>query len=247
MTTFGIAMVRDEADIVEHTVSQMLTQVDRVIVADNGSVDGTREILERLDVTVVDDPDPAYYQSRKMTTLAHLAAAQGAEWVVAFDADEFWYSPFGRIADILKAHEGAVATAAIFDHRATAVDPSGGDPLERMGWRLTEPLPLHKIACRPILRATITQGNHSAHYETLAPLEGQIVIRHFPIRSIEQMIRKARNGGKAYEATDLPEDAGGHWRGWNRLTDEQIADVFREFYWHADPQADGLIFDPAPR
>jgi hypothetical protein len=61
------------------------------------------------------------------------------------------------------------------------------------------------------------------------------------------MIRKARNGGRAYAATNLPEDHGQHWRDWNRLTDEQLGDVFRRYYWSADPEHDAnLIFDPAP-
>lgn len=243
----GICMCKDELDVIEATVRQMAQEVDAVIVADNGSTDGTRELLEDLGVIVQDDPEVGYFQSAKMSALAQEAVERfDADWVVPFDADEWWYSPFGRIADVLEAHDGAVATAAIYDHRATADDPEG-EPLERMGWRTTEPLPLHKVACRPLLRATITQGNHGAHYLTQVPLEGQLIIRHFPIRSVEQMVHKARVGAAAYAATDLPEDVGGHWRGWGKLTDEQIGDVFREYYWSADPSADpDLIFDPCP-
>lgn len=244
---WAVSMFKDEADIAASTVGQMLTQVDHVLVADNGSTDGTREILEGLGVEVIDDPDPAYNQSAKMSALAAQAADRGAEWVVAFDADEFWYCPFGRIADALAAWEGCIATAAIYDHRATGADEGGADPVKRMGWRHRDALPLHKIACRPVLHATITQGNHSAHYPHQTPLTGQLVIRHFPIRSVEQMIRKARNGGKAYEATDLPEDVGAHWRGWNKLSDEEIEGVFRRYYFWGEPASNhDLIFDPVP-
>jgi hypothetical protein len=94
---------------------------------------------------------------------------------------------------------------------------------------------------------TITQGNHGAHYPSQEPLTGQIVIRHFPMRSPEQMIRKARIGGAAYEATDLPEDVGAHWRQWNQLSDEQLEGVFREYYFSNAPESDPeLILDPAP-
>jgi glycosyltransferase involved in cell wall biosynthesis len=242
----GIALVKDEADIIEATVRQMLSQTSMVIIADNGSTDGTREILEDLVAhgAVIDDPDPAYFQSQKMSRLAAMAVEQGAEWVVPFDADEWWYSPFGRIADVLRQHPGAVAVADVYDHRATGLDPDVTNPLGRMGWRTVDPLPLHKVACRPVLPVTITQGNHGAEYPTQDPLVGQLVVRHFPIRSPEQMIRKARNGAAAYAATDLPEEIGQHWRDWGRLSDEQLTEVFRRHYWHANPANEGLIYDP---
>jgi hypothetical protein len=248
-------MVRDEADIVEATVRQMASQVDCVLVADNLSEDGTRAILDRLagelPLIVVDDPDPAYLQSAKMTQLAARAAREGAEWVVAFDADEFWYSPFGRIGDILAEYPGAVATAEIYDHVATAGDPDDQDPTKRIGWHRRQPCPLEKVACRPSLEATITQGNHGAHYPTQQPLTGQIVIRHFPHRSVEQLVRKVRNGAAAYAATDLPFDQGQHWREWGKLLVERgeqaIEELFRQWYWSDAPEGDPeLIFDPCP-
>lgn len=243
----AISIVKDEADIAGRTVRQMLEQADRVIVADNGSTDGTRDLLadlehEHRELTVLDDLDPAYYQSRKMTALAAEAADAGAAWVLPFDADEFWYSPHGRIADVLARHpDHCVATVVIYDHRCTPDDPPYLDPIRRMEWRTREPLPLHKVACRPVLPVTITQGNHGAHYPTQTPAEDLIVIRHFPVRSVEQMIRKARNGAAAYAATNLPEDAGAHWRGWGRLADEELADVFAEHYFPGDA---AMLRDP---
>lgn len=246
----AVSMCKDEADVVAASVRLMAAQVDFLIVADNGSTDGTREILDALAeahrLIVLDDPEVGYFQSRKMSALARLAAEQGADWVIPFDQDEVWYSPFGRIADVLEQHDGAVARAAVYDHVATGADADEPDPVARMGWRRREPNPLYKVACRPVLPVTIAQGNHGASYDT-SVADGLLVVRHFPYRSPAQMIRKARNGAAAYAATDLPEHEGQHWRDYGRLSDEQIADTFRRFFWSADPGSDRtLILDPCP-
>ena len=251
----AVGMVKDEADIIEPVVRHMVGQVDTVLVADNGSTDGTREILHGLPVpvTVVDDPEPGYYQSEKMTRLAALAAEQGAEWVVPFDADEWWYSPFGRITDVLNGlDEYHIVTAPLYDHVATGSDPGTGDPVTRMGWRRHDPAPLAKVACRAMSAVVIEQGNHGAHYPPARTVDGQLVVRHFPYRSVEQFVRKVRNGAAAYAATDLPDDRGAHWRQYGALLEAHgetaIGEVFRQWFWSPDPTSDPtLIFDPAPR
>lgn len=267
MTVIAVSMVRDEADIVESTIRNMCAQVDSVIVADNGSVDGTRQILERLTaelpLEVVDDPEIGYWQSRKMTWLAGLAGDRGAEWVVPFDADEWWYCTGVRVADRLAGIGPGmmVATAELFDHVPTGSDSDDTDPVTRMMWRRRDPLPLPKVACRWRPGLVIHQGNHGCDYDGVLPASvPALTVRHFPYRTAEQFIRKVRNGAQAYRSTTLPAEAGAHWRQWGQLLDQcgelAVADVFRKWFWRADPTRhtiiDGerqppLIRDPAPR
>lgn len=255
MATIAIAMVRDEADIIRPVVEHMLSQVDDVIVADNGSTDGTRDILEGLSVHVIDDPERAYYQSIKMTRLAHEAAALGADWVLPFDADEIWYSPFGRIADVLAdlAPQWLAAEATMYDHVPTGADPAEDDPVRRIRWRRKAAGALPKVACRSRSDLEIAQGNHSAIYNGgTTSMPGQLVIRHFPYRSAEQFVRKARNGAEAYAAAvGLSADAGLHWRRYGDILrahgEEALADVFRQWVWVRFPELDeSLMLDPVP-
>jgi len=256
----GITMCRDEADIIGPFLRKLAAQVDFIVIADNNSVDGTRDILADLErelpLTVLDDPEVGYFQSAKMTDLAHRAASLGATWVVPADCDEVWYAPFHhRVADLLEelAPQWFCAAATLYDHVATAIDPDEPDPLSRLGWRRREPAPLVKVACRVRDDLTINQGNHSASYDGGATVyTDHLVIRHFPYRSSEQMIRKALNGAEAYAATDLPEDQGAHWRQYGQLIAQEgeaafTENVFRKWFWSADPNADrSLLFDPCP-
>ena len=254
MATFAISMVKDEVDIVATTVAHMLEQVDHVIVADNGSTDGTRDILAELDVEIIDDPDPAYYQSAKMTTLAHRAAAAGADFVVPFDADEIWYCPHApTIAEYLSgiASQWLTVNADLYDHVATGDDPAVADPVERMQWRRVESAVLPKVACRTRSDLVIHQGNHGATYEGGPTSIPGLIVRHYPYRSAAQFVSKVRNGAAAYASTDLPFSEGQHWRQYGQLLDahgpEVVEDVFRTWFWVATPTTDPtLTFDPPP-
>lgn len=268
MTVVAIGLVKDEADIIEGWAGHLLDEVDLLLVGDNMSTDGTRAILNRLvdeadhRLHVIDDPEPAYLQGQKMSALAQRAAMDhGADWVLAVDADEVWYSRRGRIREVLAALPSwhTVVRAPIYDHRATALDPAGTDPFRTMVYRENVPLDrrMWKVAFRPQDGAKIHQGNHGVDL----PDPGQVVdggeqgvleLRHFPIRTPEQMVRKTRNGAAAYAAAGdrLPASMGAHWRDWGKLLEalgeEALHDVYRTYYWFLSPIDAGLIHDPPP-
>lgn len=245
MTVFGIAMVRNEADIIGPIIRHMLKQVDEILIADNGSTDGTREILEKLRVEVIDDPEVGYYQSRKMSDLAHKALGYGATWVVPFDADEYWTGRTKRrMGDELSdlPESVLVVEADLWDHVATGEDPKESNPLKRIKWRRDRSLPLPKVACRAREGMIIQQGNHSVVYPKVAfppTVKNLLTVRHFPYRSPEQFIEKVRQGAAAYKATELPESMGAHWRRWGQILENQgeqaVADIYRKYYFRECP------------
>lgn len=261
MTVWGITMVRDEADVIGYTLRHMAAeQLDGILVADNLSSDGTAKILQQakkdLDIPVIimADTDPAYYQSRKMTALARIAAIKhGAEWIVPFDADEIWYARADRLGPLLNNASPVfnVARATMWNHYATALDPPGDNPFETMQYRTIGTLASGgKVAFRWNDNAVIEQGNHDVSIEPKVWADFDLEIRHFPYRSATQMISKATNGGKAYDATDLPGSTGAHWRQYWQLIqihgEQVMADVFREHFWYLSPTDGGLVLDPCP-
>ena len=86
-------MVRDEADIIAAFVEHHVDQgADLIIVTDNGSVDGTAEILQRYaDLGVLElhhDPVFRKQQGVVVTGMARRAFTDHhADWVINADAD----------------------------------------------------------------------------------------------------------------------------------------------------------------
>jgi hypothetical protein len=133
----AVMMVRDEVDILPLCVANLLGQgVDVVLVADHGSTDGTAEWLERtadLDPRVqwVRSTETGFYQSDVTTTLARVAAAAGATWIIPVDADEFWIAaePGDTLADVLGVL--SAETPAIAALQLTMEDFPAPSSLER--------------------------------------------------------------------------------------------------------------------
>lgn len=248
MSTWLVSMVKDEQDVIEAFVRHHAAQVDGLLIADNLSSDHTRGILDDLahefPLVVVDDDDPAYRQSEKMTALAHRARVEfGADWIVPADADEFWrplrMPTIAELCASMSEFDG-VLPATIYDHVVT-----GTEGFAHMTHRRSQPTPLHKVAVRAREDVVIEMGNHQATFDDPQPraVFDLLEVRHFPVRTAAQFIRKARQGSAALRLTDLPESTGQHWRDWDRFTDAELAEVFR-VHWTYDPSDPAVTRDP---
>jgi len=255
-------MFRDEADVAFHTLMHLGEEgLDGIVVADNMSTDATRSELERAqtelagrcEVVIVDDGEPGYFQSSKMTHLAAMAVQRrGATWIVPFDADEIWYTRGDRLGIVLgelPAYVGVVE-APLFNHFPSSIDPDEAIPFRAIEWRQRLPGALPKVAFRWSDEAVIGQGNHSVVTLGAVVADTSVELRHFPYRSFEQFVRKARNGAAAYAATDLPESEGAHWRSYGQILDlhgeEGLRQVYERWFSFLSPVDAGLIHDPAP-
>jgi hypothetical protein len=217
----AVTMVKDEADIIEATVRHLLDEgIDQVYVLDNMSTDGTQDILDRLvgefpvRVHWFEDRDPAYYQARKMNGLAALAAEHGATWILPFDADEFWYCPQGRLKLAVESCEAQVIYARSWNQVGDRRHPMAkGFP---------------KVCYRWNPDAYLHQGAHDVDWPGAHQRATGLEIREYQYRSFEQLVRKVRNGKAAYDATDLPESEGAHWRQMGSMSDVELHELWRQ-------------------
>ena len=245
MTVAAITMVRDEADIIGHTITHLLNQgIDHILVADNMSIDDTGFILQTFkdtgQVTVIEDTEVGYYQDQKMTTLAHQAHSLfGAEWIMPFDADEYWYWTEGTLAEFFQQAPADVYTAVGWDHIATDDDdPTETDPFRRIQHRRQSPQKMGKAVFRYHPDAWIDFGNHFIFNHPGTPATG-LNYRHFQYRSFEQLITKVRNGAAAFNATNLHPTYGAHWRQAGKLDDAMLWAMWRKLC-----EESGLLKDP---
>ena len=91
MKIFGLMMVRNEADILRvNLLHHLAAGIDRFLVVDNGSSDGSDQILREMsrDGRVSWTRDDGRYRQAEITTgLAHEARSAGADWVIPIDVD----------------------------------------------------------------------------------------------------------------------------------------------------------------
>lgn len=102
-------LVRNEADILAANLRFHYARgVDFVVAADNGSTDGTTDILEQFRregrLAWRREPGDDYAQARWVMRLVETARREhGADWVLLSDADEFWRPDTGDLKDAIAA------------------------------------------------------------------------------------------------------------------------------------------------
>lgn len=214
-------MVRDEVDVIAAMVEHHLAQgVDLLIVTDNGSVDGTTEILQTYaDLGVVDlhhDPVHRKQQHALSTKMARRARTEyAADWVINADADEFWV-PCDKGLTLRSALESTPLSLNAFPVPVTnLVGPPArrGSGIDRSLWRdrrTTEQLhaigifahPTDDVVHRGVPDIEVSQGNHYVNLESNGTPDPALALEvlHLPWRSWSQQVRRVTNTGRSYEA-----------------------------------------------
>jgi hypothetical protein len=251
-------LCRNEADIIRSTVDFHLAQgVDLIIATDNGSIDGTTEILQEYamgpKLRLLHQPNHTHDQSVWVTHMARLAIDDhGADWLIHCDADEFWYPSHGTLKERFSAFSQTIQALQV--QRSNFLPPPLNHPSLHMPFfanqlireqnslnALGNPLP-GKICHRSIKDVEISDGNHSlsVNGQPVGALgTDEIQILHFPVRSLAQFERKIREGTQALEAnTRISPGIGNTWR---KLYYDYVRNgTLSEYYCGLIPDADRL-------
>lgn len=252
-------MVRDEIDIVESMLLHHVQQgVDVFIITDNGSVDGTWEVLEEFarhhQVDLRQDPVHRKQQSSVVTTMARDAYSQwGADWVINADADEFW-KPLDvskTLREVISTYSQDIGAFPVDVVNLTGEPARNGTSFARLAYRdrRTE-TQLHQVGLRAqpthnclhvgAPDVEVIQGNHwtSIPWGERPDAALDIEVLHVPWRSWRQYKSKILNMGKSYmdnpDATPSPNHHG--MRDYQRLLDGSL----EAHYIVRHPSADDL-------
>ena len=211
----GLAMVRNEADIIETFVRYNLKFLDEMIIVLHSPLDDTPRIVEQLraeglPIVIEHNHELGFSKAEWMNKVARdVLAAKRADFMFMLDADEFIKSPSRAYLNEAINSIPVGATAAL---RWESYVPTPDDPgvernvIKRIQYRCAkESSPIYKVTvCKRFAEdssLTIADGNHavfcgqgsSQRHVTHVAFRG-VSLAYFPVRSEAQLVSKALIG-----------------------------------------------------
>jgi glycosyltransferase involved in cell wall biosynthesis len=216
MKLIATTRVKNELEIIEAFVRHHAQHFDKLIVLDDGSSDGTYQILHQLqsvysDLVVLHQPTIGYMQNRHMTLLLRMAVDKfGADWIAPLDADEFIEPAEGlMLTQVLAGRQPAVYSLgwSNFVWSADLEKSDQRNPVLRQRFCLPTRSDHTKLLVHAEFvsaTAELTLGNHLL-VDNGRPLRTQpldcVRLCHYPIRSIAQYASKISIGYLQHMAT----------------------------------------------
>ena len=235
MTVAALLNCRNEADIIGINLRHLIAQgVWRFYIHDD-STDGTTEEIEKISqeipgrVFLFQRRDSQYEQAERMNSLARMASADGADWLLPFDADEFFYAEDGRTI------EEALADVSPEVRKLYCTNWQHHD------WdhREVEPIVLPKVVIRPTEGAEFKMGQHEVDGIS-GGAHGVLAIRHLQYRNFEHFVRKIRDSSARMTAETRARGDGHHIWKFESFSDEELEQEWIQM------QAVETVLDPIP-
>lgn len=202
-------MVKNEIDIIETFIRYHHSLLDGMIILDNGSTDGTKDIIlklikEKLPVYLLFDDNPSYDQAEITTGLLYATIKQfSPDFILPLDVDEFLTTYSDKNIRLILDNE--LDDKTLYYMSWVTYVPTEGDideeinPLKRITHRRVKQhnydekiLIPTQIAKR--YKIKIKQGNHEVEGLESTSIRkkklNNVNLAHFPIRSADQVKSK---------------------------------------------------------
>ena len=228
----AITTLLDEAHIIDQTITNLYNQgVDRIYANIGPCTDNTKDVVAQWpEVTTVYDDSPIHYQPDMMNMLAHQAAADGATWIVPFDADEFWHGEsHPTIAASLNALPDTVGTIWVGQYHYHTRE-----------YRNPNINGLNKVAYRYHPTASLGNGNH---YVTGVPGDaayGILLIRELQYSSYDHFRKKIADRCRTIDPLMEARGDGDHHLRYRDVSEEVLVEAW------AALAATATVLDPIP-
>lgn len=248
-TLLAIMNTGNDEDIIEQSIRHNFQKAEKIIVIDNDSRDGTREILEKLAyeygsrLSLIFTVIKSKEHHVEMTQKARELYRDCADYAVIIDADEFIYGV--DLSELSLIPENAVGRIHWKCYIPNSMAHLNFNK-EMLYRRDREPEGCHKIVIPRTTNGELTLGNHHIHqrgarseYIDLKDM----FLAHFPVRSIRQMSKKIDFITKFLEAE--PVDQSYHLR--NIEKPKTLEDLIRKALMYADSNPDNVyeqVLDP---
>lgn len=221
-------LVRDEVDIIEDNIRFHAEQgVAQFVVTDNGSVDGTREILADLarefPLEVFDEPRQTIDQDIWVTRMAYwLRDFCETDWVINNDSDEFWIPKEGNLIEALSLElrnfEASVIDTGVLHCKrfnylpAESVVSAPNYHFSQNKLKVLKSPEIGtlassenvlitdqgtKVMCKLDGLTKVEMGNHDAAHSKATQNIDRISIAHYPLRTYQQFEKKVFNHGSS--------------------------------------------------
>ena len=200
VSVVAIIAAFNEADIIEEVVRDLIGQGIGVYFLDDGSTDGTAEIIgqyagrgvigiERCAAS--SSGSGSFEWARILRRKAQLAQELNADWFIHHDADEFRESPWPQLTllDAISKVDQLGFNAIDFEclNFIPAAEPDGCGPI-RATLTTYAPAPLHdrlQVRCWKRTDAPIdleSSGGHEAAFPNRRIFPIRFLLRHYPLR-----------------------------------------------------------------
>lgn len=229
-----LLLVRDELDVIRQNIEFHLQYgIEQFVITDNGSVDGTREILSEFQsrlgkaLVVIDDAGSAYRQAERVTRMISVAKQTfRPRWIISADADEFWYPVSGRYDTEL---DGRGNILDCYWHNFLPRPNTPWQQFSEIGEMPGYHGRMKKALCLARGLLGMYTGNHEARtIPHVAARSENIRVYHYPIRTYAQFERKVVQGHRAATQSSSAH-ASWHWREYYEAWEEgRLPEVYAE-------------------